>query len=127
MNFYIPSLMINCKFGRWMIVYSLKTQKSSFSNLYGFILLLSSMKVGWLFSRWDLKSYLKTRGVVAFLEFDVDPYGDFLFSLIRVIPSYETYPTIVGSKCSTFSFLSLSFPMERIVKRRTSCMTLFFV
>ena len=66
--------------------------------------------------------YLKTGGVVTLLESDVDTFEDFSFSSTRFITSCEFSSISVSSHCSTFP-LSLAFPVERMIDRRTSCIT----
>ena len=119
MEFYVSYLEISCKFRRGMIVSSLKTQRSLFSNLQGCILLMSSMKGGWPSLRRDLGTYLKIRRVVTPLKSDIDLCEDFSFSFIRHSNGYENFPITVGSHYLTL-FLSLVFPVEGIIVERTS-------
>ena len=77
------------------------------------------MKGGWPPLGQDLETYLKTGGVVVFLEFDVDFFEDFFFPSIWVIIGREISPTSVGSHYSTF-FLSFDFLVEGIIIGRTS-------
>lgn len=118
MIFYVLFLEIYCKFRKWMTFPSVKTWRSSSSNLWDYTLLLSSMKCGWPTFCQDLGTYLKTKEIVAFLEFDVDHSEDLSFSSIKVITSYEIPSTSISSTYLTF--LSVTFQVKGIVLGRTS-------